>query len=182
MTWPPPLPVRRTVLKWLHWSMLPLFVWFLVVQPRDVARWGDWAVDLHSVFGLMFVSGALFWTAMHLRRGLASRPGPKLRGWARRIHRPMHLALVWGLFGVALTGFLIGLTSSRLLFAGTILPIAPPLGLPGANALVGMVHSVEFYLLGLLAAGHAAFHVWRHLRLRDNALRIMAPRILHRFL
>lgn len=175
-------PSRRTVLKTLHWVMVPFFVWFLVVQPNDVGRWGSFWVDLHSVFGLIFVSGALFWTAMHLRRGLASRPGPKLRGWARAIHRPMHLILVWGLFGVALTGFLLGLTSSRLLFAGTILPIAPPLGLPTANDWVGFIHSLEFYLLGVIAAGHALFHIWRHVRLRDNALRIMAPRALHRFL
>ena len=165
-------PARRTVLKALHWSILPLFVWFLLVQPRDVARWGPWAVDLHSVLGLLFVSMALLWTAMQMRRGLASRPGPKLRGWARRVHRPMHLALVWGLFGVALTGFGLGLTSSRLLFAGNVVPIAPPLGLPHANDIVGVIHSVEFYLLGLLVLAHAACHLWRHLALRDNAWRI----------
>ena len=173
---------RRTYLKALHWTMVPFFVWFLVVQPHDVARWGSWAIKLHSVFGLVFVTGALVWTGDLLWRGLASRPGPKLRGWPRRIHRPLHLILVWGLFGVALTGFLLGLTSSRLLFAGTVLPIAPPLGLPTANDWVGFVHSIEFYALGVVALGHAAYHTWRHLRLKDNALRIMAPRILHRFL
>lgn len=176
------LPARRTVLKVLHWTTLPLFVWFMLVQPRDVARWGAWAVDLHSVLGLAFVTLALAWTGMQVRRGLASRPGPKLRGWARRMHRPMHLTLVWGMFGVAVTGFGLGLTASRTLFAGTVLPIAPPLDLPAANDVVGWVHAVEFYALGAVAAGHAAFHVWRHLRLRDNALRIMAPRALHRFL
>lgn len=176
------LPTRRTFLKWLHWLMVPFFVWFLLVEPRDVSRWGSFWVDLHSVFGLIFVTGALTWTGLHLLKGLASRPGPKLRGWARRLHRPMHLTLVWGLFGVAFTGFLLGLTSTRLLFAGTILPIAPPLGLPTANDWVGVLHSVEFYVLGVIAAFHAGFHVWRHVRLRDNALRIMAPRILHRYL
>ena len=29
---------------------------------------------------------------------------------------------------------------------------------------------------------HALFHIWRHLRLGDNALRIMAPKRLHRYL
>ncbi|WP_236687847.1 cytochrome b/b6 domain-containing protein [Jannaschia aquimarina] len=173
---------RRSWLKALHWTMLPLFVWFLTVQPRDVGRWGPFWVDLHSVFGLIFVTGALIWTGDLLWRGLASQPGPKLRGWLRAIHRPLHLILIWGLFGVALTGFLLGLTSSRLLFAGTILPIAPPLGLPAANDWVGLVHSVEFYALGAVAAFHAGFHIWRHVRLRDNALRIMAPKALHRFL
>ncbi|WP_308915250.1 cytochrome b/b6 domain-containing protein [Jannaschia sp. LMIT008] len=176
------LPTRRTYLKVLHWTMVPFFVWFLIVTPPMVAGWGRFWIDLHSVFGLIFVTMALVWTGDLLWRGLASRPGPKLRGWARRVHRPLHLTLIWGLFGVALTGFLLGLTSSRLLFAGTVVPIAPPLGLPTANDWVGFVHTVEFYALGVVAAGHASFHIWRHLRLRDNALRIMAPRALHRLL
>lgn len=176
------LPARRTWLKALHWSVLPLFIWFLLVQPRDVARWGDWAVTLHSVFGLIFVAMCLAWTTSLLLQGLASRPGPKLRGTARRIHRPLHLTLIWGLFGVAFTGFLLGLTASRILFAGTILPIAPPLGLPDANAWVGTLHSVEFYALAVVVAFHAGYHIWRHFVLRDNALRIMAPKALQRFL
>lgn len=175
-------PARRTWLKALHWAVVPLFVWFLLVQPRDVAKWGDWAVTLHSVFGLVFVTLCLVWTASLVRRGLASRPGPKLRGTARAIHRPLHLTLVWGLFGVAVTGFLLGLTASRTLFAGTILPIAPPLGLPEANRWAGTLHTVEFYALAVVAAFHVAYHVWRHYVLRDNALRIMAPKVLHRFL
>ena len=48
--------------------------------------------------------------------------------------------------------------------------------------LVGLIHSIEFYALAGIALAHAAFHIWRHLRLRDNALRIMAPKVLHRFL
>ena len=176
------LPARRGWLKALHWTVLPLFVWFLLVQPRDVARWGDWAVKLHSVLGLVFVSLALLWTASLAVQGLASRPGPKLCGWARRIHRPMHLTLVWGLFGVAFTGFLLGLTASRVLFAGTILPIAPPLGLPDANEWAGRLHTAEFYALAALVAFHAGFQIWRHYRLHDNALRIMVPKALQRFL
>ena len=39
-----------------------------------------------------------------------------------------------------------------------------------------------FLTLGLLVVAHALFHVWRHYRVRDNALRVMAPRALHRFL
>jgi cytochrome b561 len=134
------------------------------------------------VLGLVFVTLALLWTADYLRRGLASRPGPKLPTWARTAHQWLHKALIWGLFGVAFTGFLLGLTSSRLLMAGGLVPIAPPLGLPRANHWAGFIHSVEFYLFALIVAGHAAFHIWRHLKLKDNALRIMLPKLLHRFL
>lgn len=173
---------RRTYLKWLHWSLVPLVIWFTVVQPGDIRPLGKAAFMFHSVLGLIFVTLALLWTADYLRKGLASRPGPKLTGWARVVHGVLHRVLIWGLFGVAATGFLLGLTSTVLLWAGGIVPIAPPLGLPKANDLVGRIHSAEFYLLAALVAGHVAFHIWRHLRLRDNALRIMVPRALHRFL
>lgn len=176
------MPARRTLLKWIHWTMVPLFTWFVVIQPEDVLSVGQWAFELHSVLGLVFVSLALLWTADYLRRGLAGRPGPKLPLWARWVHAAMHRILVWGLFGVALTGFLLGLTSSRLLFAGGVVPIAPPLGLPQANDWVGVIHEIEFYCLAVVALGHASFHIWRHLWLRDNALRIMAPRALYRYL
>lgn len=178
----PPRPRRRTWLKALHWSVVPLVVWFTLVQPKDVRPFGPAAFQAHSVLGLVFVTLALVWTAEHLRHGLAGRPGPKLRPWARRLHGALHRTLIWGMFLVALTGFLLGLTSSRLLKAGGVLPIAPPLDAPRANDWIGTFHTAEFYLLAAIAAIHAGFHIWRHLYLRDNALRIMAPRALHRFL
>ena len=176
------LPTRRTALKWLHWTMVPLFIWFLLVQPDDVTPFGPRAFQAHSILALIFVSLSLAWFADLLRRGLASRPGPKLRGWLRHLHRWLHLVLIWGLFLVALTGFLLGLTSATLLKAGGFLPIAPPMGWHAANQIVGQFHIIEFYALGGVVALHAGFHIWRHVRLHDNALRIMAPKRLHRFL
>ena len=173
---------RRTYLKVLHWTMVPLAVWFTFVQPADVGSVGAWAVRLHSVLGLIFVTLALVWTIDYLVRGLASRPGPKLPPWARLFHKVIHRVLIWGMFGVALTGFLLGLTSSRLLKAGGFVPIAPPLNMPQANDWVGLIHSLEFYGLAAIIVAHAGFHIWRHYWLRDNALRIMLPKILHRFL
>lgn len=175
-------PHRRTVAKVVHGATIPFFIWFLLVAPEDVRAIGPWAFQVHSLFGLIFVSLALFWTADYLRRGLVGRPGPKLSPRLRQVHRVLHRVLIWGLFGVALTGFGLGLTSSVQLWAGDIVPIAYPLGLPEWNDLVGRVHIVEFYLLAVIAVFHAGFHIWRHVRLRDNALRIMAPKALHRFL
>jgi len=177
-----PIPHRRTIVKWLHWLTLPLFIWFLLVTPDDVLPFGPGAFRFHSFLGLIFVSLALGWTVLHLRRGLVGRPGPKLSGPLRTLHQILHRTLIWGLFGVALTGFFLGLTSSVQLWAGGIVPIAMPLGLPDLNELVGTVHIFEFYALAGLVVAHALFHIWRHIGLRDNALRIMAPRILHRFL
>jgi len=176
------LPARRTALKWLHWIMVPLFVWFILVTPDDVLPFGPKAFQAHSILALIFVTLSLIWYADYMRRGLASRPGPKLRGWLRPLHVWLHKLLIWGLFIVALGGFLLGLTASRLLKAGGFLPIAPPLGLKDANHVIGQLHIYQFYLLGVIAVLHAAFHIWRHVKLRDNALRIMAPKALHRFL
>lgn len=176
------LPARRTRLKLLHGVMIPLFIWFLLVTPEVVVPFGPRAFQAHSILALIFVTLSLIWYAALLKRGLASRPGPKLRGRLRTLHRWLHLTLIWGLFGVAVTGFLLGLTSPRLLKAGGFLPIAPPLDIREANHIIGQIHIYEFYLLGLIALVHAGFHTWRHIRLKDNALRIMAPKRLHRFL
>lgn len=186
VTFPPALatrlPARRTALKWLHWIMVPLFIWFLLVQPKDVIPFGPSAFQAHSILALIFVSLSLLWFADLMRRGLASRPGPKLKGRLRTLHRGLHLTLIWGLFCVALTGFLLGLTSAVLLKAGGFLPIAPPMGWRHANDIVGQIHIIQFYALGVVAGGHAVFHIWRHYKLRDNALRIMVPKRLHRYL
>ncbi|KIN61748.1 Cytochrome B561 [Sulfitobacter noctilucae] len=162
--------------------MVPLLVWFLLVTPDDVLPFGPRAFQAHSMLALIFVTLCLLWTADYLRRGLASRPGPKLGPRARVLHQLLHKTLIWGLFGIAVGGFLLGLTSATLLKAGGFLPIAPPLGLREANDIIGQIHIFEFYLVAFIALIHAAFHIWRHIHLRDNALRIMAPKSLHRYL
>lgn len=176
------LPPRRTVVKWLHWGILPFFVWFIFADPDALRRMGPRVFQFHSMMGLGFVVIALAWTGLYLRHGLLSRPGPKLRGPLRNLHRAMHHVLIWGVFLVAFGGFLLGLTASFQMKAGGILPIAPPLDMPQAHHWIGLVHTYQFYALAALVLGHAAFHTWRHVALRDNALRIMVPRILHRWL
>lgn len=176
------LPHRRTWLKTMHAAMIPLLVWFIVVTPDDVVPLGPAAFQFHSILALIFVTLSLIWMADHMRRGLAGRPGPKLGPRARVLHRVLNTAIIWGLWGVAITGFLLGLTANRVLKAGGFLPIAPPLDMPELHQMIGTFHIYEFYLLGVIVATHASFHIWRHIRLRDNALRIMAPKVLHRFL
>ena len=62
------------------------------------------------------------------------------------------------------------------------MPIAPPLNLREANHYIGQFHIYEFYLLAGIVVFHAGFHIWRHVKLRDNALRIMMPKAVHRWL
>ena len=67
------LPHRRIALKWVHWMMVPLIIWFIVVTP-DVALdlGGMTFFRIHSNIALFFVTLTLLWTADYLRRGLAS--------------------------------------------------------------------------------------------------------------
>jgi len=180
---PRALPARRTWLKALHGVMIPLTFWFMIATP-DVVRaiFGPRGAALNSKIALVFVTLCLIWTVDYLRRGLAGRPGPKLPPRARRFHQILHKTIIWGLFLVPVGGFLLGLTSHRLLMAGGIVPIAPPMNWPHANEIIGTLHIVQFYTLGAIIAVHAGFHIWRHVHLRDNALRIMAPKALHRYL
>lgn len=192
LTSPPPrpraaliqrLPRRRTVLKGMHIAMIPLTFWFVIATPDFVrSLWGARGAVINSDIALIFVTLCLIWSVDYFFRGLAGRPGPKLSPRMKLFHRVLHRTIVWGLFLVALGGFLLGLTSERMLFAGGWLPIAPPLGLARANEIIGKLHIYQFYALAGIIALHAAFHVCRHVRLKDNALRIMAPKVLHRFL
>jgi len=177
------LPARRTAIRWLHAAMIPLTVWFLIATP-DFVRWlwGAKGAAINSVIALVFVILCLGWTADTLARGLLGRPGPKLSPRLKRFHRLLHRTLITSVALIPVGGFLLGLTSDRLLMAGGIWPIAPPLGLARANEIVGLLHIWQFYGLCAVVVIHAGFHIWRHVRLRDNALRIMAPRALHRVL
>ena len=112
------LPHRRTWLKCVHGAMLPLLIWFIFVTPDVVVPFGPRAFQFHSTLALIFVTVSLFWMADYMRRGLAGRPGPKLGPRARVLHWVLNTAIIWGLMGVAITGFLLGLTSDRLLKAG----------------------------------------------------------------
>lgn len=177
------LPSRRTWLKWLHLTMIPLTFWFMIATPDFVRSvFGAKGARINSDIALVFVTLVLIWTLDYLWRGLAGRPGPKLGPRARLFHKVIHRVLIWGLFLVPVGGFLLGLTSHRVLRAGGFLPIAPALDMERANEVIGTLHIVQFYTLGAVVVVHAGFHVWRHVRLKDNALRIMAPRVFHRFL
>lgn len=173
---------RRTILKCVHWLMVPLTIWFLVIGPPQAHALGTWGFRLHSNLAIIFVFICLAWTLDFAVRGLATKRTPKLPDWAKRLHWWIHRLIIWGLFAVALGGFLLGLTSDKLLKAGGFLPIAPPLNFKLAHEWIGTFHIYQFYALGGLIVIHALFHIWRHFKLKDNALRIMMPKALHRFL
>ena len=54
--------------------------------------------------------------------------------------------------------------------------------LPDAKAWAGTFLFVECHTPAVVAGFHALYRVWRHYALHDNALRIMVPKMMQRFL
>ncbi len=107
-----------------------------------------------------FVLACAGFAASGLVFGLMTRPGPKLTGALRLAHPWLHRAMYV-------------LAAAAALVVG-----AEALGRP----LPGISGSLAQMVLFSAAALHAIYHLWRHTALRDNALRIITPRALHRFL
>jgi superoxide oxidase len=175
-------PHRRTRLKVMHYVLIPLTLWFTILDPGDNLPATPDVLRFTSILALIFVTAANLMTWDALFNGMASRPGPKLPPWAKTAHWWMHRLLVVEVALVAFTGLLLGITASRQLWAGGIVPIGVPLSMPELNHAIGVFHRWQFYSLSVLMALHAAFHIWRHYALRDNALRIMAPKRWHKYL
>lgn len=129
--------------------------WAVVLLILAMTEGGSGAPTLRWVFtGL-----AALWVAIMLAGGPLGRPGPKLAGTARAIYRPLHLAL-YALLGITATlnaAELLGLTRPGPAFTAVLILL----------------------VTGLL---HGLFHLWRHTTLYDGALRVMTPRIFHKYL
>jgi superoxide oxidase len=129
--------------------------WAVVLLVLAMTEGGSGAPVLRWAFtGL-----AALWLAIMLAGGPLGKPGPKLQGWARAIYRPLHLALY----------ALLGITATL-----------------NATELLGLTNPGPAWtaLLILLVTGlfHGIFHLWRHTTLYDGALRLMTPRLLHKYL
>lgn len=178
---------RRSAVKWLHWTAFALMTWFFFVEPEVPGpAAGDLrsgALSTHAGMGMLLAVVALIWTVMIWRGGLLGRPGPKLKGWLRPAHRALHIALAIALPATVLSGGLAGLASDYPVTGFGIVPLNPAgWGDADLHGAAEELHELVFDLTILLVLAHAGFHIWRHLRLRDNALRIMAPKLLHRWL
>ena len=135
---------RRAVIL-LHWTSFLLL--YLV-----------WSTTPGAPDGLVlaFAGVAFVWTALYvIRRGPLFRPGPKLQGWTRPVHRFQHHALYLGATVLAL--FLLADLPSRATY-------------------------IAVQLLFFAGLAHGVFHAWRHTALYDGALRTITPRALHRIL
>lgn len=175
---------RRTLLKWLHWLAAGLILYFFLVEPEEVrgAAQKGAALSTHAGMGVLLGIVTALWMGMFWSKGLAGRPGPKLPGWGKRFHSLSHKALQYGLPIMVATGALTGLAAPFMIRAFGVLPITPGTAPKGLHKLAEEVHEIAFNTLLVLIIAHIAFHLWRHFVLKDNALRIMVPRALHKYL
>ena len=173
---------RRSVLKWLHWLSAGLILYFFLVEPDEMAADPGAGLSTHAGMGLLLAIVVGIWTLIYLRNGLAGRPGPKLPGVTKRLHPLSHKVLQWGMPIVVATGAMAGLAAPFAIRAFGWLQITPGIGTKTLHDLAQEVHETAFDALIIVVVGHIGFHLWRHLWLKDNALRIMVPRILHKYL
>ena len=121
-------------------------------------------------------------TPEEITKGLAGRAGPKLPDWAKRFHRINHQVLQIALPVMVATGALAGLLAPFAIKAFGLLQINPAAGSKSLHDFAEEVHELAFNALLAVIVLHAIFHLWRHFLLKDNALRIMVPRLLHKYL
>ncbi len=173
---------NRSLLKWLHWLSFFLLGYFFLVEPEENRGDPGGALSTHSGMGALLAIVTLTWLILYLRKGLAGRPGPKLPGWAKRLHPLGHKVLQIGVPVTVASGAIAGLMAPFAIHAFGIVQINPAAGTKPLHEIAEEVHELAFDGLIIVIAGHIAFHLWRHFKLKDNALRIMVPKALHRFL
>ena len=176
------LPRRRTVLKVLHWVSFFLILYFFLVEPEENKADPGGALSTHAGVGLMLALVTLVWFVQFLRQGLASRPGPKLPGPARRIFVPLHKALQYGVVVMVASGALAGFLAPFAIRAFGAVQINLGIGSKTLHELAQDLHEILFDALIIVIVAHTLFHLWRHYWLRDNALRIITPKALHKYL
>lgn len=172
----------RTALKWLHWLTAALILYFFLVEPEENRVDPSAALSTHAGVGALLAIVVVIWTFVYWRRGLAGRAGPKLPPVARKAHPLMHKAIHIALPIMMLTGLVAGLAAPFMVRAFGVVPLNFAGGGKTIHDLAKEVHEIAFNALIIMIVAHTVFHVWRHFWLKDNALRIMFPKVFHKWL
>ena len=171
---------HRTVLKWTPRLGFGLILYFFLVEPEENRADPGGALSTHAGMEVLLALIVALWLGVYLRKGLAVRPGPKLPGWAKRFHGLNHKVLQRGVPAVVATGAFAGLAAPFVIRAFGLVQINPAAVPMGLHKLAQEVHEIAFDALIVLVVLHALFHLWRQFLLKDNALRIMLPKVLHK--
>ena len=178
---------HRKLLKWVHWLSAGLILYFIFVEP-DLPRQGtDFAktdaLSTHAGVGALLGMVIVFWMVLFAINGAAGKPSPRLSGWKRTVYNVLNRGLYFVLPLFMMTGVAAGMTAPFLVSAFGMIPLnVPGVGNDGLHDFVSEIHELAFDILLLTIIAHAVFHVWRHFWLKDNALRVMVPQVLHKYL
>ena len=177
---------KRALVKWLHWLSFALMMYFMIVEPEvgdaeGAARTAGLAT--HAGMGMILAAITLIWSLIYFSAGPLGRPGPKLPAWGKRAHRIVNTGLYWLLPGAVVSGGLAGLASEYPVLGFGVVPLNPTgWGSVWLHDIAEEIHEIAFDLALWMVFAHLGFHLWRHFWLKDNALRIMVPKPLHRWL
>ena len=131
---------RRSAIKWLHWLSLAIIIWFFFVEPENVQRLGALALATHAGMGIILGLLVGAWFVMYLRKGLASRAGPKLPNWAKWLHPISHRILYFGSVIMVATGAAAGFAAPYIIKAFGFLPINPGTGTRNLHNQIEDIH------------------------------------------
>ena len=133
---------RRRLVIFAHWATAFLLAVLLIKGP---------SAPVWLIYGFAGLTG-LWFASYVLGKGPLGKPGPKLIGVLRPIHRLQHHALYIAMAAAAVASV-------------TVL----------AESTTGRALTVLLFP-GLL---HGMFHLWRHTALYDGALRTILPKFMH---
>ena len=178
---------RRAFIKILHWLTAAMILYFFLVEPDVPNRAADAAktaaLSTHAGVGFLLGIVVLIWTAMFMRKGAMGKPGPKLPGWGRAAYPWLHKGLHYALPIMLASGLAAGLSAPFAVQGFGAIPMnIPGLGNGTLHGLAEEIHEIAFDALLIIIVAHAVFHLWRHFILKDNALRIIMPKIMHKYL
>jgi cytochrome b561 len=181
MSWKNPPDRWGPVSQGLHWLIVALLVVLSVVGlsldslPRSPKYF--WVYDLHKSTGLTLLALVLLRIGWRLYAG-APRPVPGTPAWQARAASATHWLLYGLILAMPLSGWLYDSASGLRPLRWYGLAEVPKLSAPD-EALSDAAHGAHewlFWLLLVVALGHAAAALHHHLFKRDDTLRRMLPR------
>ncbi len=134
------------------------------------------APHYHKSFGMLLFPVILFWFC---HRMLVRRPfrSPALKPWEKIASRVAHLAMLWLIFAIAFTGYLIPTAEGEPVEVFDWFSVPALLTeVPGPEDMVGDMHCYLSWVLMALVGLHASAALKHHFLHRDRTLLRMLGR------
>ncbi len=169
------------VLIVVHWGVFVLvFTLFVLgLYMTGLNYYDEWyylAPYYHKSFGMLLFPIILFWFC---HRVLVRRPirSPELKPWQKNTSRLVHLAMLWLIFAIAFTGYLIPTAQGMPVEVFSWFRVPALLAeLPDPEDIVGDMHYYLSWVLVILVGLHALATLKHHFLHRDQTLLRMLGR------